>query len=101
MFHGGPGGLIVIAVVVIGRVVLQRYDLLALLRNRQGRLIVPAQPTIQALMPSLYLTSGIFVPDPNLPNWLRLHAVAKRYRRQRAAGCCVTWIWTLLPGSTI
>lgn len=30
-----------------------------------------AQPTVQALMLPLYLGSGIFIPDPNLPGWLR------------------------------
>jgi ABC-2 type transport system permease protein len=30
-----------------------------------------AQPVIQALMLPLYLGSGIFIPDANLPGWLR------------------------------
>lgn len=30
-----------------------------------------AQPTVQALMLPLYLGSGIFIPDANLPGWLR------------------------------
>jgi ABC-2 type transport system permease protein len=30
-----------------------------------------AQPMVQAIMLPLYLISGIFIPNPNLPNWLQ------------------------------
>src|SRR5205085_4255431 len=30
-----------------------------------------AQPTVQAIMLPLYFISGVFIPNPNLPQWLQ------------------------------
>jgi ABC-2 type transport system permease protein len=42
-----------------------------------------AQPTVQAIMLPLYFISGVFIPNINLPNWLR--DVAKAFPVQHLA----------------
>jgi ABC-2 type transport system permease protein len=44
---------------------------LAYALSTQIRAADAAQPTVQAIMLPLYLVSGIFIPNVNLPDWLR------------------------------